>query len=149
MTITEILTEIHKQRVELEICQELQRWLLDDRASWIDRAMDAESTVRAIGKIAKENKNKSSAIDGIVNICDSAIEDWFNGSLGGAIMRINEINNRINELETSIEILKAIRQDFVENNKEEIFIKALNDGINYTTQRLDKYKTTDWIMAID
>ena len=75
MTITEILTEIHKQRVELEICQELQRWLLDDRASWIDRAMDAESTVRAIGKIAKENKNKSSAIDGIINICDSAIED--------------------------------------------------------------------------
>ena len=75
MTITEILTEIHKQRVELEVCQELQRWLLDDRAEWIDRAMDAESTVRVIGKIAKENKNKGSAIDGIVNICDSAIED--------------------------------------------------------------------------
>ena len=64
-------------------------------------------------------------------------------------MRIDEINNRINELETSIELIKAIRQDFVENKKEEIFIKALNDGINYTTQRLDKYKTTDWIMAID
>ena len=45
MSITEILEEIHKQRVELEICQELQRWLLDDRAEWIDRAMDAESTV--------------------------------------------------------------------------------------------------------
>ena len=75
MTITEILTEIHKQRVELEVCQELQRSLLDDRASWIDRAMDAESTVRAIEKIAKENKNKNSAIDGIINICDSAIED--------------------------------------------------------------------------
>lgn len=75
MTITEILTEIHKQRVELEVCQELQRWLIEDRSAWIDRAMNAESTVRAIGKIAKENKNKSSAIDGIVNICDSAIED--------------------------------------------------------------------------
>ena len=75
MSITEILAEIHKQRVELEIFQELQRWLLDDRAEWIDRAMDAESTVLAIGKIAKENKNKSSAIDGIINICDSAIED--------------------------------------------------------------------------
>lgn len=36
MTITEILTGIHKQRVELEVCQELQRWLLDDRAEWID-----------------------------------------------------------------------------------------------------------------
>ena len=64
-------------------------------------------------------------------------------------MKIDESNKRINELETSIELLKAIRQDFVENNKEEIFIKALNDGINYTAQRLDKYKTTDWIMAID
>ena len=75
MTITEILTEIHKQRIELEVCQELQRWLLDDRASWIDRAMDAESTVKKNEKIAKENKNKSSAIEGIVNICDSAIGD--------------------------------------------------------------------------
>ena len=84
------------------------------------------------------------------------IKNYANGDkceilrlFGGVIMRIDEINNRINELETSIELLKAIRQDFVENNKEEIFIKALNDGINYTTQRLDKYKTTDWIMAID
>ena len=75
MTITEILSEIHMQRVELEVCQELQRWLLDDRAEWINRSMDAESTVRAIGKIAKDNKNKSSVIDGIVNICDSAIGD--------------------------------------------------------------------------
>lgn len=64
-------------------------------------------------------------------------------------MTIDEINKRINELETSIELLRAIKQDFVENNKEEIFIKALNDGINYTTQRLEKYKTTDWIMAFD
>ena len=30
--------------------------------------MDAESTVRAIGKIAKENKNKSSAINGIITV---------------------------------------------------------------------------------
>ena len=64
-------------------------------------------------------------------------------------MKIDEINNRINKLETSIELLKAIKQDFVENNKEEILIKALDDGITYTTQRLDKYKTTDWFMAID
>ena len=75
MAVTEVLTGRHKGGVELDICQDVQRWLLDDRAEWIDRAMDAESTVRAIGKIAKENKNKSSAIDGIVNICDYAIED--------------------------------------------------------------------------
>ena len=75
MTITEILAEIHKQRVELEVCQELQQWLLDDRATWIGRAIDAESTVRTIGKIAKENKDKRRAIDGIINICDSDIEE--------------------------------------------------------------------------
>ena len=63
-------------------------------------------------------------------------------------MTIDEINKRINELETSIELLRVIKQDFIKNNKEEIFIKALNDGINYTTQRLEKYKTTDWVMAI-
>ena len=48
MSITEILAEIHKQRVELEVCHELKRALIDDRAEWIHRAMDAESTVRAI-----------------------------------------------------------------------------------------------------
>ena len=37
--------------------------------------MDAESTVRAIEKISKGNKSKSGAIDGIINLCDSAIED--------------------------------------------------------------------------
>lgn len=78
-----------------------------------------------------------------------AIEFPIHQGLGGVIVRIDEINHRINELETSIELLRAIKQDFIENNKEEIFIKALNDGINYTTQRLEKYKTTDWIMAID
>ena len=35
-------------------------------------------------------------------------------------MTIDEINKRINELETSIELLRAIKQDFVENNKEKI-----------------------------
>lgn len=69
MTITEILTEIHKQRVELEVCQELQRWLLDDRASWIDRAMDAESTVRAIRNIATKTSSSKSALEGIINLC--------------------------------------------------------------------------------
>lgn len=64
-------------------------------------------------------------------------------------MRIDEINHRINELETSVELLQAIKQDYIENNRDEIFIKALNDGINYTKQRLEKYKTTDWIMDFE
>lgn len=69
MTITEILNEIKEQRVELEIYQVLQQWIIDDRAAWIERCMDAESTVRAIGKIAYGNSNKKEALDGIKSIC--------------------------------------------------------------------------------
>lgn len=75
MTITEILNTIHEERVELEIYQELQKWMVEDRAAWIDRAMDAESTIRCVSKIAKDNKSAKSAINGIINICDSTLED--------------------------------------------------------------------------
>lgn len=64
-------------------------------------------------------------------------------------MTIDEINNRIKELETSVELLKVVRQNYIDNNGDDIVIKALNDGINYTNQRLEKYKTTDWIMAFE
>ena len=68
MTITEILEEIHKERVELEVCQALQQWLLDDRAQWIDRAMNSEATVRAIRRIATETSNPKNALQGIINL---------------------------------------------------------------------------------
>lgn len=75
MTITEILQEIHKERVELEVCSMLQKWLLEDRDKWIGRAMDAEATIRAVCKMAKGNENAKNAIKGIVDICDSDLED--------------------------------------------------------------------------
>ena len=64
-------------------------------------------------------------------------------------MRIVEINARIHELEISVELLQAIKQEYIYNNREEIYIRALNDGINYTSQRLEKYRTTEWIMAFE
>lgn len=67
MTITEILNVIHKERVELEIFKALSEWMIEDRAAWIDEAMDQKATIRAIGKIANENKNE--AIEGIKNLC--------------------------------------------------------------------------------
>lgn len=70
MTLTEILNEIKNQRVELEVYQELQKWIIADRAAWIDRAMDSESSIRAIGKIANGNKNTKEAIEGIKAICE-------------------------------------------------------------------------------
>ena len=63
-------------------------------------------------------------------------------------MRIDEINNRINELENHVDLLKAIKQDYIEQKKDSVFIAALDDGIKYTSVRLQQYKTTDWIMAI-
>lgn len=70
MTVTEILEIIHRERVELEVYQALQRWLLNDRAQWIDRAMDSESTVRAIHKIATESSNPKNALQGIINLSE-------------------------------------------------------------------------------
>ena len=75
MTITEILNIIHEENVELEIFEALSKWMINDRAEWTSRAMDAEVTIRCVGKIAKENKNTKNAIKGIVDICDSALED--------------------------------------------------------------------------
>lgn len=69
MTITEILSIIHKERVELEIFEALSEWMIQDRSSWIDEAMEQKAIVRAIGKIANENKNKNEAIEGIKNLC--------------------------------------------------------------------------------
>ena len=40
MTITEIINIIHKERVELEVFQSLSDWMVKDRASWIDEAME-------------------------------------------------------------------------------------------------------------
>lgn len=70
MTITEILEEVHKERVELEVCQALQQWLLNDRVQWIDRAMDSEATVRAINKIATESSNPKNALQGILSLSE-------------------------------------------------------------------------------
>lgn len=72
MTITEILSIIHKERVELEIYEQLHRWLLSDRSELIGRCMEAELTVKAVRKIADETKD----VNAIKNLCDNHIEFW-------------------------------------------------------------------------
>lgn len=69
MTITEILSLIHKERVELEVFEALSKWMIEDRSSWIDEAMESKSTITAIGKIAKGNPNKKDAVEAIINLC--------------------------------------------------------------------------------
>ena len=70
MTITEVLNIIHKERIELEIFEALSKWMIEDRATWIDKAMEQQSIISAISKIAKENKNKKEAIEGIIALSE-------------------------------------------------------------------------------
>ena len=64
-------------------------------------------------------------------------------------MKIDEINKRINELETSVALLSQIKREFLENERDESLLNALTDGIRYTKMRLDDYRTADWIMDFD
>lgn len=62
MTITEILSLIHKERVELEVFEALSKWMIEDRSSWIDEAMESKSTITAIGKIAKKTQTRKTPL---------------------------------------------------------------------------------------
>jgi len=54
MTITEILTCIHEEQVELEILQALQTWLLNDYAEWTQKAIDNTIILDKIHHIVTE-----------------------------------------------------------------------------------------------
>ena len=62
-------------------------------------------------------------------------------------MNIDDINNRIEELKRSIALLKAIKQEYIAQNKDDAIICALDDGIQYTSLRLQTYQTANWIMV--
>lgn len=70
MTITEILTAIHTERVELEVFEELSKWMVEDRSEWIKETMEQKAIIKAISKIANGNPNKSEAIEGIRSLCE-------------------------------------------------------------------------------
>lgn len=62
-------------------------------------------------------------------------------------MKISEINSRISKLENDIWLLKTIRKEFIDEERDEAFVDALDDGIKYVSIRLEEYKTKDWIMC--
>lgn len=61
-------------------------------------------------------------------------------------MKIHEINYKVSQLQSHIELLKAIKQDYIEQERDSIFIAALDDGIKYISLRLEQYENADWIM---
>lgn len=69
MTTVEILKEIEKEEVHLEVYQALHQWLLNSRNHWIDRAIESEATVRAVRNIATKVENSKGAIEGIIGLC--------------------------------------------------------------------------------
>lgn len=68
MTVAEILNTIHEQGVENEIFELLTQWMIEDRYIKMMRIGETEATIRAINKIATQNKNVTQAIDGILSL---------------------------------------------------------------------------------
>ena len=68
MTITEILNIIHEQGVENEVFELLTQWMIEDRYNKMKRIGESEATIRAINKIATQNKSLKQAIDGIISL---------------------------------------------------------------------------------
>lgn len=71
MNVPEIINAIHKQGVENEVFELLTQWMIEDRYNKTMRIRENESTIRAINKIATQNKNSKQAIDGIISLSES------------------------------------------------------------------------------
>lgn len=71
MTITEIINIIHQQGVENEVFELLTQWMIEDRYNKMKKLGESKATIRAINKIATQNKNTKQAIDGIINLSGS------------------------------------------------------------------------------
>lgn len=68
MTVAEIINIIHEQGVENEVFELLTQWMIEDRYNKMKRISESEATIRAINKIAVQNKNVKQAIDGIISL---------------------------------------------------------------------------------
>ena len=75
MTITEILNIIHQQGVENEVFELLTQWMIEDRYNKMKKIGESEATIRAIHKIATQNKNAKQAIDGIISLSGDEVDN--------------------------------------------------------------------------
>ena len=70
MTVAEIINIIHEKGVENEVFELLTQWMIEDRYNKMKRIGESEATIRAINKIATQNKNLKQAIDGIISLSE-------------------------------------------------------------------------------
>ncbi len=71
MKISEIMTAIHQQGVENEVFELLTQWMIEDRYNKMKKIGESEATIRAIHRIATQNKNTKQAVDGIISLSES------------------------------------------------------------------------------
>ncbi len=70
MKVEDIINVIHKQGVENEIFELLTQWMIEDRYNKMRKIGESKATIRAINKIATQNKNLKEAIDGIISLSE-------------------------------------------------------------------------------
>lgn len=69
--ITEIMNTIHEHGVENEVFELLTQWMIEDRYNKMVKIGENKATIRAINKIATQNKNLKQAINGIISLSGS------------------------------------------------------------------------------
>lgn len=71
MTVAEIINIIHERGIEKEVFELLTQWMFEDRYNKMVKIEESKATIRAINKIATQNKNVKQAIDGIISLSES------------------------------------------------------------------------------
>lgn len=74
MTVIEIINIIHENGIENEVFELLTQWMIEDRHIKMKKIGKSKATIRAINKIATQNKNAKQAIDGIISLSGSEEE---------------------------------------------------------------------------
>jgi hypothetical protein len=75
MTVAEIMNTIHQKGVENEVFELLTQWMIEDRYNKMVKVGESKATIRAIHRIATQNKNAKQAIDGIICLSGNEVED--------------------------------------------------------------------------
>lgn len=72
----EIIAEIHKADVEIEIYKYLSEWIISTREKYIQEMSDGYATIYVARRIAEKNTNKKEAIIGIKDLCDEYLAEY-------------------------------------------------------------------------
>lgn len=72
----EIIAEIHKADMEIEIYKHLSEWIINTRERYIQEMSDGYATIYVARRIAEKNTNKKEAIIGIKDLCDEYLAEY-------------------------------------------------------------------------